>query len=85
MILSLEHFMAMPHIITDPTLATCPSFEDPKWEFLRQCMVDAHQGEQPLTMDEATQCMKEAWTCENGHKVVAWDAQMALDQAEQDK
>ena len=26
----------MPRIEVDPTQETCPSFEDPEWEFLRQ-------------------------------------------------
>ena len=50
---------------------TCPSFEDPKWEFLRQNMVDAHQGDPALMMDEAAQRMKEAWARENQRKVNA--------------
>lgn len=75
----------MPRIATDPTWATCPSFEDPEWEFLRQTMVDAHQGDQPLTIDEATQQLKEAWNHENGCKVAAWNAQLEQDQAEQDE
>ena len=77
--------MAMPQIITDPTRATCLSFKDPEWEFLRQSMVESHQGDQPLTMEEATQWMKEAWTCENKRKVVAWNAQLGLDQTVQDE
>ena len=51
----------MPCIVDDPTRATCPSFEDPEWEFLRQNMLDANQGDPALTMDEATWRMKEAW------------------------
>ena len=81
--LTLEHFMAMPRIVTDPTRAICPSFEDPEWEFLRQSMVDAHQGEQPLTTVEAAQQMTDAWSCENGCKVAAWNIQQEQDQAAQ--
>ena len=55
----------MPRIEDDPTQATCPSFEDPEWEFLRQNMVDAHQGDPALMMDEAAQRMKEAWAHKN--------------------
>jgi hypothetical protein len=36
----------MPCIVEDPTWAVCPSFQDPEWEFLRQTMIDAHQGDQ---------------------------------------
>ena len=75
----------MPRIINDPTRAICPSFEDPEWEFLRQSMVEAHQGDPPLTEDEAAQRMKEAWTHENQRKVAAWNAQLEQDQAEQDE
>ena len=35
----------MLRIVDDPTRATCPSFEDPEWEFLRQNMLDANQGD----------------------------------------
>ena len=73
----------MPRITVDPTRAVCPSFEDPEWEFLRQSMVGAHQGNQPLTTDAATLQMKEAWTRENERKVAAWNAQLEQDQAEQ--
>src|ERR1700761_1517036 len=69
----------MPRITVDPTRAICPSFEDPEWEFLRQTMIDAHQGDQPLTTEEAAQQMKEAWTCENECKVLAWNAQLEQD------
>ena len=62
----------MQRIADDPTQATCPSFEDPIWEFLRRTLVDAHQGDQPLTMEEAAQQMKDAWACENQLKVDAW-------------
>ena len=77
--------MAMPRITTDPTRATCLSFEDPEWEFLRQTMVDAHQGDQPLTIEEATQRLKETWTLENGRKVAAWEAQLTQDRAAQEE
>jgi hypothetical protein len=66
----------MPCIMNDPTQAICPSFEDPKWEFLRQSAVNAHQGDQPLTLDEAAQQMKDAWSRENQHKITAWDDQL---------
>ena len=75
----------MPCIATDPTWATCPSFKDPEWEFLRQSMVDAHQEDAPLTIDEATHQMKKAWNRENRRKVLAWNAQLEQDKAEQDK
>ena len=75
----------MPRITNDPTRAICPSFEDPEWEFLRQSMVDAHQGDPPLTEDQAAQHMKDAWTHENQRKVAAWNAQLEQDQEEQDE
>ena len=58
-------FCHMPRIVNDPTQAVCPSFEDPEWEFLRLSVVNAHQGDQPLTMEEAAQQMKDAWVREN--------------------
>ena len=69
----------MPRITNDPTRATCPSFGDPGWGFLRQSMIVAHQGAQPLTDAEAAQQMKEAWARENELKITAWDAQLEQD------
>ncbi|KAH9016092.1 hypothetical protein EDB85DRAFT_1875347 [Lactarius pseudohatsudake] len=77
----------MPRILEDPTRAVCqavcPSFESAEWDFLRQLMVDAHQGVIPLTPEEATQKLKDTWARENGAKVAAWDAQVEQDCAEQ--
>lgn len=73
----------MLQIINNPTRAICPSFEDPKWEFLLQSMVNAHQGDQPLTPEGATQHMKDAWACENQCKVNAWNVQLQQDLVEQ--
>ena len=78
----------MLRIVDDLTRAVCPSFEDPGWEFLRTSMVNAHQGDQPLTPEEAAQQMKDAWVHENQHKVDAWNEQQwqdLKDQGEQDR
>jgi hypothetical protein len=75
----------MPCIMNNPTQAICPSFEDPKWEFLRQSVVNAHQGDQPLTLDKAAQQMKDAWSHENQCKITMWDNQLLQDQVEQDE
>jgi hypothetical protein len=75
----------MPQILEDLTQAICPTFEGEEWDFLRQPMIDVHRGDQPLTVDEATQRMKEAWTRENNRKVAAWNEQLEQDQAEQDE
>src|ERR1700754_3637477 len=48
-------------------------------------MIDAHQGLDPLTGDEAVQLMKEAWARENALKIVAWNAQLEQDRAAQDE
>ena len=72
-------------IVDDPTQATCPSFKDPEWEFLRQNMLDANQGDPALTMDEAARRMKEAWAQENQRKVDVWNVQMQQDRAEQER
>ena len=76
---------AMPRITEDPTRATCPSFEDPEWEFLRQSMVDAHQGDQAFTLEDAAQQMKDIWARENERKIAAWNDQLEQDQAVQDE
>jgi hypothetical protein len=75
----------MLHMVEDPTRATCLSFEDPEWEFLRQSMVNAHQGDQPFTLDDAAQRMKETWARENEHKLTTWNTQLKQDQAAQDE
>ena len=69
----------MLRIIEDPTWAICPTFESEDWDFLRQSMIDAHRGDHPLTVDEATQRMKEAWTRENNRKVTAWNEKLEQD------
>ena len=73
----------MLRIVDDPTRAICLSFEDPEWEFLRQSMVNAHQGAHPLTLEEAAQQMKDAWARENQRKVNAWNIQTQQDLVEQ--
>ena len=73
----------MPRIFNNPTHVICPSFEDPKWEFLRQSVVNAHPGGNPLTMEEAAQQMKDAWARENLCKVDAWNVQQQEDLTEQ--
>ncbi|KAF8267684.1 hypothetical protein EI94DRAFT_1683667 [Lactarius quietus] len=73
----------MPRIVEDPTHAICLNFDGPEWEFFRQSTIAAHQGDQPLTAEEAVQHLKEAWTHENEHLVVTWIEQLEQDQAEQ--
>ncbi|KAH9019637.1 hypothetical protein EDB85DRAFT_1873013 [Lactarius pseudohatsudake] len=75
----------MPRITVDPNQATCPDFDGGDWEFLRQSMIDAHQGIAPLTGEEAVHRLKEAWARENANKIIAWNAQLEQDQAEQDE
>ena len=48
-------------------------------------MIDAHTGDVPLTVEEATQCMKEAWTWENDRKIAAWNTQLEQYRAEQEE
>ena len=48
-------------------------------------MLDAHQGDPVLTMDEAAQKMKEVWAHKNQHKVDAWNVQTQQDRAEQER
>jgi hypothetical protein len=75
----------MPRILEDLTRAICPSFEGEDWDFLRQPMIDAHVGDQPLSAEEATQRMREAWTRQNKCKVAAWNEQLEQDRAEQEE
>ena len=48
-------------------------------------MVNSHQGDQPLTLEEAAQQMKDAWSLENQRKIAAWNDQALQDQATQDE
>ncbi|KAI9430655.1 hypothetical protein H4582DRAFT_1823787 [Lactarius indigo] len=73
----------MPRILEDPTRAVCPSFESAEWDFLRQSMVDAHQGVFPLAPEDATQRLKDTWAHENAAKVDVWNTQVEQDLAEQ--
>ena len=75
----------MPRIEIDPTRAICPGFEDPEWEFLRESMVNAHQGDPLLTLDGVAQQLKDAWARENQCKVDAWNIQVQQDQVERDR
>ena len=75
----------MPRIEIDLTRAICPGFEDPEWEFLRESMVNAHQGDPSLTLDGVAQQLKDAWACENQCKVDAWNIQVQQDQVERDR
>ena len=75
----------MPRILNDPTQVVCPNFEGPEWAFLRQCIIDSHSGEIPLTAEEAARQMKEAWTQDNDARVATWNAQLEKNRAEQAK
>ncbi|KAH9021352.1 hypothetical protein EDB85DRAFT_1871917 [Lactarius pseudohatsudake] len=75
----------MPCILDDPSRALCPNFEGDDWNFLRQTMIEAHPGIDPLTEEGATQRLREAWNREHDRKVAAWNEQVQQDQAEQDE
>ncbi|KAH9024264.1 hypothetical protein EDB85DRAFT_1870190 [Lactarius pseudohatsudake] len=75
----------MPRILQDPARERCPNFAGHKWNFLRQTMIDAHQGADPLTEDEAAQRLRETWTRENDNQRDAWNVQLEQDQADQDE
>ncbi|KAH9021338.1 hypothetical protein EDB85DRAFT_2152451 [Lactarius pseudohatsudake] len=64
----------MPRILDDPTRAICPSFEGNDWDFLRQTMINGHQGVDPLTHEEAALQLKEAWARENANKALEEEA-----------
>ena len=74
----------MPRITEDPTKAVCPNFEHAEWDFCRQPMIEAHMGDHPLTLEEAAQRMKDAWTRVNDLKIAAWNAQLEQDREEQE-
>ena len=72
----------MPRIANDPALEICPSFEGQGWGYLRQMMIDMHQGPQPLTVEEATQRLKDTWAQEHDQRVAQWQAQREQDNEE---
>ena len=72
----------MPRITNDPTPEICPDFEGQGWGYLRQMMIDTHQGPQPLTVEEAAQCLKDTWAQEHDQRVARWQAQREQDNAE---
>ena len=48
-------------------------------------MVNAHQGDPPLTLDGAAQQLKDTWARENLRKVDAWNVQLQQDQVALDR
>ena len=72
----------MPPIINDPTLSTCPDFESPLWDLVKQAMIATHVGPEPLTEEGAVQQMKNNWTRGNEIKIAAWNAQLEQERAE---
>jgi hypothetical protein len=72
----------MPRITDDPTKAIRPDFEAPEWNLVRQSLINAHQDQPPLTAEDASQQLKDTWARGNEEKIVAWNAQLELDQAE---
>ena len=55
----------MPHIVDNLNWVVCPNFGGPTWEYLRQSVVNAHQGDPPMTLEQASQQMKDTWAEEN--------------------
>ena len=75
----------MPCILEHPTWVVCPNFEGAEREFLRQPLINAHLGDQPLTPEEVTHCMRVAWSRENDCRIVTWNTQLEEDHAEQEE
>ena len=75
----------MQCIADDPNRAICPSFKAPKWEFLRQSLVNVHQGDPPLTLADAAMQMEDTWSQENQRKIDAWKNQVLQDQMAQEE
>ena len=75
----------MPRIVDDPNRAVCPDFGGPTWEYLRQSVVNAHQGDLPMTLEQAGQQMKDTWAQENQRQIAAWNDQVREDQEAQDE
>ena len=48
-------------------------------------IIDAHQGPQPLTPEEAIQRLKDAWTRDHDTRMAAWNAQREQERAEMEE
>ena len=72
----------MPRIAIDPAKEICPAYEDQQWNFVRQSIIGAHQGEQPMTPEEALQRLKDVWARDRDIRLDAWNAQLEQDRAE---
>ena len=75
----------MPHIVDNLNWVVCPNFGGPTWEYLRQSVVNAHQGDPPMTLEQASQQMKDTWAEENQRQIAAWNDQVREDQMAQDE
>lgn len=75
----------MPCIAIDPSQEECPPYETQQWDYLRQVIIDAHQGPQPLTPEEAIQRLKDAWTWDHDTRMAAWNAQREQERAEMEE
>ena len=72
----------MPRIENDPTREVCPNFEAQEWGYMRQILINAHEGPQPLTVEEATQRLKDTWAQEWDRRVAQWNVQLGQDNAD---
>jgi hypothetical protein len=72
----------MPRIAIDPAKEICPAYEDQQWDFVRQSIIGAHQGEQPMTPEEALQRLKDVWARDRDIRLDAWNAQLEQDRVE---
>ncbi|KAF8468595.1 hypothetical protein DFH94DRAFT_281156 [Russula ochroleuca] len=72
----------MPRLNIDPALEICPPYEDQQWDYVRQAIIIANQGAQPMTPEEAVQHLKDAWARDRDIRVVAWNAQLEHDRVE---
>ena len=72
----------MPRLAFDPAQEICPTYEDQQWVFVRQMIINGHQGAQPLTPEDAVQHLKAAWARERNIRAIAWNTQLEQDRAE---
>jgi len=70
----------MPRITEDPMKATSPNYEEDEWAFIRQSLIGAHIGDEPLTNEGAVEKLKEAWIQLNDWKIVEWNEQICNDE-----
>jgi len=66
----------MPPLVSDPTKDVCPAYEDEAFEDIRAALVARHDGDHPMTTEEAVAKLQAAWQKSHEKKVTRWNQQL---------